>query len=175
MLAASIHPHTQWSSAVLIRQTLALLCTVVGSPVYEWRLFPGEEYNRGKFTDKLTFLRFVSGALKVLLLNSGLTLGVTPVWSLVRKRVQMNLAYISSFSPVSFFFLSGALLCLCTALSTCCRNRYSHKVEALCSFIQRTTVMLHTRLYDNKAISQRRNVWANTIMRKMHKVSKNSL
>ncbi len=40
LLAASIHPHTQWGCEALVRQTVVLVYTVLlnGSPVYEWSL-----------------------------------------------------------------------------------------------------------------------------------------
>lgn len=115
-------------------QTLLLVQTIFGSPVYEWRLHRGR-IQLGTFTDKLTFILFMSGQIKVQLLNSSLTLYICR-WSLEcgAQRVQMNSTYITSISHVSFFFFRGALLCLCTVLSTCCCTGYSHKLEVVCRF-----------------------------------------
>lgn len=144
--AASLHPHTQRSIKSVGQADCGagLYSTVLlnGSPVYEWRLFTWEEYNWGKFTDKLTFPGSMSGGIKA---------PAFEFWSATlytwhprtssesgAQRAQRSLA------SWEFHFLHWSTAGpLHSSESTHCHRIYSHTLQASYSLIQRTT---HPRL-----------------------------
>lgn len=103
---------------MLVRQTVVLVSTVLlnGSPVYEWRLNIIGGIHRQAYISLIHVRRDKSPALEFwpVTLYTWHHTHQSGVWS-AASTDELGLHFLV-VSPVSFTFLTGALLCLYTAL-----------------------------------------------------------